>query len=248
MPRAGARFSYAAVRAFTLIELLVVIAIIAILAAMLLPALSKAKNKAKAVACLSNVKQWGYAFFMYEDENRDLFPYEGNGYNPIDETKNLGAWYNVATSYMSQPSLVDLYEKEHPPLPGDNSIFACPNVVKSPPTPPTMSLPFFMYGFNNRMDPNDTAANPDYRFKRSQVRKPTQTVTFTENSEGRFPSTSGRYTPARHDERAMLAFVDGHAEGVHTNDYFRTSVEDGSSVREWQKPRKVYWYPYKGAP
>jgi len=83
--------------AFTLIELLVVIAIIAILAAMLLPALSKAKDKAKGIACKNSLRQCGMATYLYCSDNEDKLPYAHLVTIP-DPNKNN--WMYLVTPYI----------------------------------------------------------------------------------------------------------------------------------------------------
>jgi prepilin-type N-terminal cleavage/methylation domain-containing protein/prepilin-type processing-associated H-X9-DG protein len=117
---------------FTLIELLVVIAIIAILAAMLLPALNRAKLKGQAAACLSNSKQLQLCWHMYSLDNNDLIvPNGANGYSGLfpDPQKPVTCWVNLGIDSNYLPLSTNMNQITHGllfPYNKTQKIYVCP--------------------------------------------------------------------------------------------------------------------------
>ncbi len=177
------RHARPALKGFTLIELLVVIAIIAILAAMLLPALSKAKAKAQGISCLSSQRQWGLAIQMYAGESNDLLPRDGTdaGGQYAYDTGNDGsstppgsprdsyAWFNTLPSLVADKPLSYYFGNEigaaydrYLPFPnnGIGKIWQCPTAIGT-------AADFAANGNGARFGVFSFAMNIDLKIKRS---------------------------------------------------------------------------------
>jgi prepilin-type processing-associated H-X9-DG protein len=188
-----------------LIELLVVVAIIAILAALLLPALSRAKEKARATQCLGQLRQLGLAVGFYADENMDEFPRSQHS----AFTHGQKTWGRALAPYLgaTDTTWTNLL----------TGIYHCPTDKRTTP---------WSYGMNVYFElgpTDDYPGRPQTWHRMTQVPKPTATILFAENASAADhimpnfwfgPLDLGDLASERHSQRANYAFVDGHSQAL----------------------------------
>lgn len=232
---------------FTLIELLVVIAIIAILAAMLLPALNRARVVAKQNGCLNNMKQITTAATGYATDHNDnmVFAIYGTRWTPV------WSWRNLLGPYLGMPELLNAGT--------DDSKYYSPKIYECPGIPPEkytelgwtrVGNTYGGYGINNSTDGDESTGFKvmiagyfqNVTGKTSRFRHPSQLFHFTDSywELQRFVLTGindvsidGVYKmPNPHGENRVIGWLDGHASTLRG--YLPTF--------DWSSPRAKRFY------
>ena len=206
------------IRIFTLIELLIVIAIIAILAGMLLPALNAAREKARAIKCAGNLKQYGMAIAMYAHTYQDYLLIQ----NPVNhKTGTIGYIYQWG-GYIQTELMPKMREADWK---AGRSINSCPSRNKNYGAALTgYEQEAISYAHNTlALGSQAQGANPDATHKMSRLKQPAFYVGFCDSevwcigssgvlAKGRWNgSKEYDYVSFRHGNRSNAVFIDGHA-------------------------------------
>jgi len=190
---------------FTLVELLVVIASIAILAAMLLPVLARAKEKARTTQCATNLRQWGLAYQMYAEDNGDFLPRRGQGVQVLAQIDRPEDWFNALPVYFGLLSFQQMVTNNALPAAHSQSVFICPTAENPGGTY------FLPYGMNMNLCP----WNLPVATKFGDVVQPTCVVAMAD-APGQYASTYPSAQPysivARHASRINLLFLAGQVQ------------------------------------